>query len=235
MNKKGLLAAAVATALSTGLVATKLTGVLAAETQPKETSTKAAEQPISKAAEQDLIKVSKDAAMTMRSLRGSRFAIFNGQPDEAKRDVDAAVTEIANTVKDAEKYAVDVKAKVQDDWYVPYDASLTVADTFVPTEEKMKHIAKANEHLHKGEKKQALEVLKVGNVDVAFATSLMPSKFAQKHIDDAAKLLDEGKYYEANLELKAVEDAVVIETFGIDETPQGKEPSQGKEATQAKH
>ena len=44
-------------------------------------------------------------------------------------------------------------------------------------------------------------------------------KYAKKHIDEAAKLMGEGKYYEANLALKAVEDAVVVETFALDSTP----------------
>ncbi len=217
MKKQGLLAAAIAAALSTTFVATGVTGAPAANTQTKQTPATTAIQSAGKAAEQDLIKVSKDALMTMRSLREARLAIFDGQPEEAKKDVDAAVTEVANTVRDADKFAVETKAKARDDWYVPYDAVLTVADTFVPTEESMKHIAKANEHLHKGEKKEAIEALKLGKVDVALSGSLIPVKFAQQHIEDAARLIGDGKYYEANLELKAVDDAVVIETFGVDE------------------
>ena len=38
----------------------------------------------------------------------------------------------------------------------------------------------------------------------------------KKEIDTAAKLIGERKYYEANLTLKKVEDAVVIETFVTD-------------------
>ena len=223
MTKKTVLAAAIAGSLSAALLATGATSVLAANTQPQDTTPKTAEQPISKTAEKDLVKVSKDAMMVMNSVRGARFAIFDGKPDEARKDVDAAVTEITNTVKDADKFAVDTKAPARkDDTYVPYDAALTVADTFVPTEENMKHIAKANEHLHKGEKKEALETLKVGKVDVAFTAGLMPVKFAQQRINEAAKLIGDGKYYEANLALKAVDDAVVIETIGVDEAPKPK-------------
>ncbi len=223
MRKKALLATAIAAAVSTGFVATGVTGVMAAETQPQETSAGAAEQPASKAAEKDIVKVSKDAMMVMRSLRGARFAIFDGQPDEARKDVDAAVTEIANTVRDADKFAVDTKTPARkDDTYVPYDAAMTVADTFVPTEENRKHIAKANEHLRKGEKQEAVEALKLGAVDVAFTTWLMPVKFAQQHINDAAKLVADGKYYEANLALKAVDDAVIAELVAVDETAKPK-------------
>lgn len=40
--------------------------------------------------------------------------------------------------------------------------------------------------------------------------------------DDATKMIGEGKYYEANLALKAAEDSVVIETYAIDAVPQRK-------------
>lgn len=220
MKQRALLATAIAAVVSTGFVATGLTGVMAADTQPAEVPAKAEGQSASKTAEKDLVRVSNDAMMAMRSLRGARFAIFDGQPAEARKDVDAAVTEIANTVRDADKFAIDTKTPARKgDTYVPYDASLTVADTFVPSEENKKHIAKANEHLHKGEKKQALEALKLGNVGVAFTTWLIPVKFAQQHINDAARLIADGKYYEANLALKAVDDAVVAELVGVDEVP----------------
>jgi hypothetical protein len=224
MNDKSLLAAIIAATVSTSLLAGGTTTVSAANTQTQEASAKAAEQPASKSAEKDLVKVSKDALMVMRSVRGARFAIFEGQPDEARKNVDAAVTEVASTIRDANQFAVDTKAPARkDDTYVPYDAALTMADSFVPTDESMKHIAKANEHLHKGEKKEALETLKLGKVDVAITTGLMPVKFAQQHISDAARLLGEGKYYEANLALKAIDDAVVIETIAVDATPKPKQ------------
>lgn len=224
MNNKSLLAVAIAATVSTGLVATGGATVLAASAQAQEASAKTAEQRVSKVAEKEIVKVSKDATMVMRNVRDARFAIFDGQPDEARKNVDAAVTEIANTVRDAQKFAIDTKTPARkDDIYVPYDAALTVADTFVPTAENMKHIAKANEHLHKGEKKEALETLKLGKVDVAFTAELMPVKFAQQQINDAAKLISDGKYYEANLALKAIGDAAFAETIAVDATPISKQ------------
>ena len=99
------------------------------------------------------------------------------------------------------------------------------------TAEKIKHITKVNEHLHKGEKKEAIEVLKLGEVDVTMEAELIPVKFAKQHIDDAAKLIGEGKYYEANLALKSVEDAIVVETFAIDAIPN---PAEAEPRTRSK-
>lgn len=222
MSKKTILAAAVVAAISTGMIGSAMTQAFAADAQPKAEQESAAK----KAAEEDLIKVSEDAAMTMRNLRGARLAIFNGTPEKAQAYADAAATRAEAALKDVDKYALDVKKPVKEgDAYVPFNASLAVAEGFVPTGAKMQHIAKANEHLHKGEAKKAMEVLKLGEIDVSLSTELVPLKFAKSHVDDAAKLIGEGKYYEANLALKAVDDAVVIETFSVDALPKAKSGS----------
>jgi len=219
MNKKSIMAAAVAAALATGMVTSAMSPVFAADTQAKAAEANGEQN----ASDQDLIKVSEDALTTMRNVHGARLAIFNGSPDKAQTYVDAAASRVAATMKDVDKYALDLKKPVKgDDEYVPFNASLAVAETMVPNEEKMKSIAKANEHLHKGETKKAIEVLKLGEIDVALTADLVPLKLAKAHIDDATKLIGEGKYYEANLALKAVEDAVVIERFAIDAVPQVK-------------
>lgn len=236
MLKKHLLVVSLTTILSTGLLAAGVGPLFAADTSPKaaemptkgtETAAKSTETTAKKPdpkemAQKDLIKVSEDALMSMRNVHGARLAIFNGLPERAQTYVDAAATRIGATVKEADKYALDIKAPKADDRYVPFDASLTVLDTYKPSFERDKSIAKANEHLHKGEKKEAMEVLKLGAIDVAANTSLIPAKFAKEHIEEAAKLLSEGKYYEANLALKAVDDAVVVETYAMDAIPKPK-------------
>jgi hypothetical protein len=229
MSKKQLLAAAVAAALSTGVVTSGMIPAFAADAAPKGTEAAAKAQAKNEVAEKDFMKVSEDALMSMRNLNSARLAIFNGMPERAQTYVDAAVTRIGATVEDADKYALDTKAPKSEDSYVPFDASLTVLDTFEPSEKKAEHIAKANEHLHKGENKKALEALKLGEIDVAVATSLVPVKFAKEHIEDAAKLVREGKYYEANLALKAVDDSVVVETYAVDSVPKTKAKATEKE------
>jgi hypothetical protein len=233
MTKKQFLAATIAAALSTGMIASNMTSVFAAGGSPESKEAPAKEQAKSaepsqekaksEAADEDFVKVSEDALMSMRDMRSARLAIFNGQPERARTYVDAAVTRIAATDKDAEKYTLQTKEPKENDRYVPFDANLTVMDTYEPSEANAEHIAKANEHLRKGEKKEAMDVLKLGEIDVAVTTSLVPVKLAKEHIDEAAKLIGEGKYYEANLVLKAVDDAVVVETFAINDLPKAKE------------
>jgi len=222
MIKKQLLAAAIAATLSAGMIGYGTTTVFAAEDAPATAEAPAKDQTTNEQTEKDFVKVSEDALTSIRDVHGARLAIINGRPDRARTFVDAAVMRIGAAVQHAEKFALDTKEPKADDSYVPFDASLTVLNAFEPTAEKEKHIAKANEHLHKGEKKDAIEELKLAEIDVAVTTSMIPVEFAKEHIDLAAKLVGERKYYEANLALKAVDDAVVVETFAIDAVPKIK-------------
>ena len=222
MIKKQLLAGAIVATLSIGMIASVTTSVFAAEDQPTATEVSTKDKTTNEAADKDFVKVSEDALTSMHDLHGARLAIFNGQPEKALTFVDAAVTRIGVAVKDADKYALDTKAPKADDSYVPFDANLTVLNTFEPTAEKAKQIAKANEHLHKGEKQEAIKALKLAEIDVAVTTSMIPVKFAKERIDKAAKLVADHKYYEANLALKSVDDAVIVETYAVDAVPNTK-------------
>lgn len=213
MNKKTLTAAALITAISTGMAATALSPVIAAELQAKadENST---EQTKS---DQDLIRVSEDALKTMRDVGGARLAIFNGLPGQAQVYIDAAVSRSAAALKDADKYALDIKASKKDgEKYVPFNTGVTVAETLEPNKEKQNNTTRANRHMHKSDTQNAMDTLKVDDIDVALAAELLPIQTAKTHIDDAARLIGEGKYYEANLALKAVQDSVVTEILDAD-------------------
>jgi len=178
-----------------------------AETAPTETGGRHA-----------LLRLSDDAFKTVRNVRRARLAIFSGMPDDASTFTEAAKTDIEAVVKDADRYAVKTKTPVREgDIYVPFDSSLALADSFIATPEKADKVSKANEHLKKGEKMEAAQALKLADIDVVFTTAMLPVKLSQVHIDDALQLLHKGKFYEANLALKAVDDAVVVESWGLDE------------------
>jgi hypothetical protein len=228
MNKQTILSATIATILTTGLVASNLPsafamgGDIGSHATLKQSARSKGKDQKSKLAEQDLVKVSDDALLSMRDLHSARLAIFNGESDRAQTFVDAAKTRIGVAENDARKYALDIKAPKADDQYVPYNANLTVLDTYKPTKEKAKQIARANKHLNKGEQKKALETLKLSDIDVAISPSLVPVEFAKQQIMHASEYVEQGKYYEANLALKAVDDSVLFENFSVDNVPKTK-------------
>jgi hypothetical protein len=213
MNKKTLAATALIAAISSGMAVTAMSPVTAAELQSNadENSTEQAKS------DQDLINVSEDALKTMRDVGSARLAIFNGLPKQAQVYIDAAVTRSAAALRDADKYALDIKASKKDgEKFVPFNAGLTVAEALEPGKEKQEHTARGNRHLRKDETQKAMEDLKVDEIDVAVTADLLPIQMAKTHIEDAARLIGEGKYYEANLALKAVQDSVITEILDTD-------------------
>jgi hypothetical protein len=158
------------------------------------------------------MKVSQDGYNAMRAIHEARMAIFNGEPKGCEKMITKAGQDLAKAAKD------ESVAKVKEDM-IPIDGSLALSDAFVPTEEKAKHIAKANEHLKAGDAKKGLEELKLGEIDVNFSRVLMPLGTTQKRLTDAEGLAKGGKYYECNLALKAAEDAVVLDSVSLLEFP----------------
>jgi hypothetical protein len=156
--------------------------------------------------------VSHDGFNAMRAIHDARMAIFDGEPKVCEEMLNKAGAALAKASKD------ESIAKVKEDM-IPIDGSLSLADSFVPTEEKAAHIAKANTQLQKGDAKKGLEELKLGEIDVNFSRVLMPLGTTQKRLTDAEGLAKGGKYYECNLALKAAEDAVVLDSVSLLEFP----------------
>lgn len=234
MNKKTFLAATIAAALSASVLTTAMNVTFAAEpvTNTVQANNTNASQANNSTAAKDSVKVSEDALLSMRDMHSARLAIFNGDTQQARTYVDAAVTRIDAASKEAEKYALDIKAPKAEDRYVPFDASMALLDTYKEVKDQNKvqdqarHIANANQHLHQGNQQKAIEELKLADIDVAITARLVPVQFAKAHITQAADLIMQGKYYEANLALKAVDDATLIQTFSVDHSQQP--PAAGK-------
>ena len=78
-----------------------------------------------------------------------------------------------------------------------------------------KAIQKANAHLSNGDKKGAIETLRLAGIDVAETQLLMPLKQTIAKVDKAREMLDDGKCYEANLAPKGAEDGIITDTETI--------------------
>ena len=115
---------------------------------------------------------------------------------------------------------------------IPIDGDIAIADTFVPSTEKKAHIDKANDHLKSGHSKEALEELRLGEVDVIFTRLLLPLESTKKRVADAEAFTKDHKYYEANLALKAAEDGLIVDAVDLLGTP--VPAGKASTATQAK-
>lgn len=162
-------------------------------------------------AEHSIIELSEDGLKALRAVYAVRLAIFEGDPKEAAKLLGQAKAALGDAAKTADKLAIKSK-KANTGTLIPIDARLTLAEDFVMTPEKSAKIAKVNEHLKKGETKQALEILRDAGIYLNLTTVLLPLEPTTSAVEKATKLLGEDKFYEANLALKAAEDGVIIDS-----------------------
>jgi len=214
MRKHYLTAAAIASAM-----------FVIAHTSAVQSAEKA---PAKNGLSQDLTKVSKDGFSAFRAIHVARIAIFNGETKAASEMLEKAKTDLDAATKDAQAYAADAKVadhgksgdkaaggKMDKMDLIPIDGEIAIADTFVPSDERKKHVEAANEHLKSGRSKEALEELRLGEVDVVFTRLMLPLEATKKRVADAQKLAGEHKYYEANLALKAAEEGLIIDSVDL--------------------
>lgn len=167
--------------------------------------------------------VSNDGFKAERELGSARIAIFQGNTDAAKTLVKDAQADLKTVAQQAPKDfpngapTADGKGSGNAD-IIPIDGQMVVADNMVLTPDKIAKVKEANEHLKNGDTDKAMDTLKQGAIDVAFTRVLMPIKETDVHVDAAATLLDQGKYYEANLALKAAQDLLQTDTVSFGDT-----------------
>jgi hypothetical protein len=197
--------------------------------------------------DRDVAKLSKDGYMAMRDIRQARIAIFNGQPTQAKaftNEAQAAFEKAKSDETAFTKAESDLRApsgttqrgsgeaaSTTPKIWIPVDGSMTLGEDYIDTPEKSASVAKANEQVKKGDHKNAMETLKLANIDVSFVLEVAPLENTMTGIKKAAQLIETGKYYEANQALKGVEDGFRLDV--TDFAPKGAANKTPKVATSA--
>jgi YfdX protein len=160
-----------------------------------------------------------DAYTAMREIRAARLAIFDGSGPAAKSFVNDAAEKLAAAKTEAAKIALKTTEPEADGGYIPFDMSMTIAEDFTASPAKAEKIKEANGHLAKGHHKKAQEVLRLADINVLTAAALLPVDKTMNAIARAEAFLEQGKYYDANLVLKGIEDGVIIQTYDVDGKP----------------
>ncbi|GJD35344.1 hypothetical protein FMGBMHLM_2254 [Methylobacterium aerolatum] len=201
------------------------------------------------AIDRDVGKLSKDGAQGFRDLQLTRLAIFEADPAQAKAMIaktqaafgkaktdDAQFTKAEADLKtqadlagqkgaapaataDAKSASAQPAAKEQIAW-VPVDAQLTLGDDFVATPEKASAVTEANKNLARGDQQGAIDKLKLAHVDVNFTMAVLPLNKTVADVDQAATLIGQGKYYEANAVLKSAQDNMRFDVIDAVAVPQ---------------
>ncbi|GAB4593560.1 YfdX family protein [Edwardsiella tarda] len=203
-----------ATALSLAMFSTFTWAADAAPAAPASATSTAA--GLSAQQVQDVAKVAQQGFTAMRDMQYARVALFRGYPDVATKLTNQAAGLLADDSTDWKSFIKsDKKAPLAGDNYVIINASIALSEDFVATPEKQKAIAKANEKLSKGDRKGALEALRLAGVGITETQYLMPLKQTRQAVTHAQALLKAGKYYEANLALKGAEEGIVTDSVTL--------------------
>lgn len=149
----------------------------------------------------------------MHDIQFARLALFQGLPDRAEALTKNALTLLTDDSVQWLKF-VRSSSKVahMNDKYVAIDASIGISEDYVATPEKQEAVKRANKKMEKGDKKGALEELRLAGVGVVENVYLMPLEKTRNTVTEAQKLMAEHKYYEANLALKGAEDGIVMDS-----------------------
>lgn len=172
---------------------------------------------------QQSLKLSQDGYNVMRDIRAARVAIFNGDTDAAKQFVDEAKADLKKAKTDAtviksNENADEEGTRDAGNW-IPIDGELVVADNFVSTPEKTEHIKQGNQKLKEGKTQEAVQHLSLAEVDIGFTRLMMPLDKTEAHIHQAADLIENEQYYQANVALKAAEEGLILDTVMLVGSP----------------
>lgn len=167
-----------------------------------------------------MLKTADEALIAITRVHAARLALFNNNIEEVKARLIEATTALTKSEKDLASMAItDIGKPESKAKYLPFDMSMGMTEGFTVTEEHRSVLEKAVGLFQKGSREEAREVLRLAAIDVNISTALLPIDETTKHLAHATKLVDEGKYFEANLALKAIEDGVIVRDFLIDQIP----------------
>lgn len=167
-----------------------------------------------------MIKVADTARTAISSAHGARVAIFDNKIDQAKTLLDDAIKSLSTSDADLTKLmvaATDEAGATPE--FLPIDTSMSMAEGFKPDDAASTALQKAKSQFDAKQNDEALDTLRVAKIDMTIQIALLPAGPTVKELKDAKALLDEGKYFETNLALKAIEDSIVVRSFSIDAIP----------------
>ncbi|MEC9196646.1 MAG: YfdX family protein [Pseudomonadota bacterium] len=168
-----------------------------------------------------MLKTADEALQAVTRAHAARLALFNNDIEAAKGRLAEARAEFLKAEKSLDDLTIgDTEDPTNAARYLPFDMSMAVSENFKATKENTQALERAYGLMQTGSPDDAIEVLRVASIDMNVSTAMLPIVEASAQFEKAQTLVDEGKYFEANLALKAVEDSIIVQTFSIDAIPQ---------------
>ena len=184
----------------------------------------------------DFGKLSADGAVAFADVTRARIAIFDGRTDDAKKYVNQADTAFGKASTDNAvftKAEADLKppagnavpasksvtagspsdTSATDQMkkpiaWIPVDGFITINEDYSASPAKKAAVADANKSLKSGDRKGAMEKLKLADINIDVTLAVMPLEQTASKVHQAADLINAGKYYEASQDLRQAQDGI---------------------------
>lgn len=168
-----------------------------------------------------MLKTADEALTAVTRARAARLALFENDIEAAKGRLAEARAGFLDAEKKLSGLTIgDTEDPTNAARYLPFDMSMALTESFNATEENKQALEKAQGLMQTGSADDAIEVLRLASIDVNISVALLPIAEASEQLEKAQTFIDEGKYFDANVALKAMEDSIVVRTFSIDAIPQ---------------
>jgi hypothetical protein len=110
---------------------------------------------------------------------------------------------------------------------LPVDVSITIDEDFTDSPEKKAALADANKSLSSGDRKGAVDKLKLSGVDIDVVVLAVPLNDTIAKVQQVANMINDGKYYEAGQLIKQVQDGARTDVMDFDGMPINRAQNQG--------
>jgi TolA-binding protein len=198
-------------------------------------------------ADTDFGKVSADGLRAFQDIMLTRIAIFDGRIDSAKKFIEEADTALGKAKTDETvftKAEADLKPPASTDApvsknvsgaapadnkpadqtkkpiaWLPVDGEITIDEDYAASPAKQAAVSDANKSLKGGDRKGAIEKLKLAGVNVDVALAVVPLEQTITSVRQAADMINNGKYYQASQVLKLAQDSERFDAANISGTP----------------
>ena len=177
----------------------------------------------------------------------TRLAIYDGRIDDAKKFVNEADTALGKARTDETvftKAEADLKpptsiaapasknvsgaapadnkqgdqTKMPIVW-LPVDGAITINEDYTASPAKTAAVSDANKSLKSGDRKGAMEKLKLADMNIDVTLAVIPLEQTIKSVHQATELINSGKYYEASQVLRLAQDNERFDGTNISGTP----------------
>jgi hypothetical protein len=106
--------------------------------------------------------------------------------------------------------------------WLPIDGVITINEDFTANPTKTAAVAEANKHLKNGDRKGAMEKLKLADLNVDVTLAVIPLEQTIHNTHAAAALINDGRYYEASQVLRQVQGNLRFDVTDILGKPSSK-------------